>query len=51
MALPLLMALGTVLLASALFIRDARIGIPQTPAQVIVLDDLYGSSGGNGFGG
>jgi hypothetical protein len=50
LALPFVMALATVVLASALFIKDARIGMPQSPAQVIVLDDLYGS-GGNGFGG
>lgn len=50
LALPIAMALGTVALAGAMFIKDARIGIPQSPAQVIVLDDLYYGSG-NGFGG
>jgi len=50
LALPIAMALGTVVLAGAMFIKDARIGMPQSPAQVIVLDDLYYSSG-NGFGG
>ncbi len=50
LAFPMLMALATVVLAGAMFIKDARIGMPQSPAQVIVLDDLYGSAG-NGFGG
>ena len=50
LALPFLLAVGTLVLASVLLIREARIGMPRSPAQVIVLDDLYPSDS-KGFGG